>query len=69
MHCEVYCDVQTYVQSKWIWLLINHCIISLVSIESVGSIEPQDLFVQAVQVLVDKCAQVKRALQATLHAE
>jgi len=40
-----------------------------VTIESVGSIEPQDLFVQAVQVLVDKCAQVKRALQAALHTE
>ncbi|GJJ68338.1 DNA-directed RNA polymerases I and III subunit RPAC1 [Entomortierella parvispora] len=39
------------------------------TIESVGSIEPQDLFVQAVQVLVDKCAQVKRALQAALHSE
>jgi hypothetical protein len=44
-------------------------ILHIVTIESVGSIEPQDLFVQAVQVLVDKCAQVKRALQATLHAE
>ncbi|KAI1318750.1 DNA-directed RNA polymerases I and III subunit RPAC1 [Mortierella claussenii] len=39
------------------------------TIESLGSIEPQDLLVQAVQVLVDKCAQVKRALQATLQSE
>ncbi|KAG0201788.1 DNA-directed RNA polymerases I and III subunit RPAC1 [Mortierella sp. GBA30] len=39
------------------------------TIESVGSIEPQDLLVQAVQVLMDKCAQVKRALQATLQSE
>ncbi|KAF9113972.1 DNA-directed RNA polymerases I and III subunit RPAC1 [Mortierella sp. AM989] len=39
------------------------------TIESVGSIEPQDLLVQAVQVLMDKCALVKRALQATLQSE
>ncbi|KAF9172030.1 DNA-directed RNA polymerases I and III subunit RPAC1 [Mortierella sp. AD011] len=39
------------------------------TIESVGSIEPQDLLVQAVQVLMDKCALVKRALQATLQTE
>ncbi|KAF9434009.1 DNA-directed RNA polymerases I and III subunit RPAC1 [Entomortierella beljakovae] len=39
------------------------------NIESVGSIEPQDLLVQAVQVLMDKCALVKRALQASLQTE
>ncbi|KAF9583303.1 DNA-directed RNA polymerases I and III subunit RPAC1 [Lunasporangiospora selenospora] len=39
------------------------------SIESVGAIEPQDLFVQAVQVLFDKCAQVKRSLQASLQSD
>ncbi|KAG0243463.1 DNA-directed RNA polymerase [Mortierella sp. GBAus27b] len=39
------------------------------TIESVGSIEPQDLLVQAVQVLLEKCAQVKLALQETLQSE
>ena len=43
--------------------------VPIVTIESVGSIEPQDLLVQAVQVLMDKCAQVKRALQATLQSD
>lgn len=41
----------------------------IVTIESVGSIEPQDLLVQAVQVLLEKCAQVKLALQETLQSE
>jgi DNA-directed RNA polymerase subunit L len=41
----------------------------LVTIESVGSIEPQDLLVQAVQVLLEKCEQVKLALQETLQSE
>lgn len=50
-------------------LILLSCTHPIVSIESVGSIEPQDLFVQAVQVLVDKCAQVKRALQSALHTE
>ncbi|KAF9320280.1 DNA-directed RNA polymerases I and III subunit RPAC1 [Podila horticola] len=35
------------------------------TIESVGSIAPQDLFVQAVQVLFDKCQQVRDVLEAT----
>ncbi|KAK3811180.1 MAG: DNA-directed RNA polymerase [Benniella sp.] len=39
------------------------------TIESVGSIEPQDLLVQAVQVLLEKCEQVKLALQETLQSE
>ncbi|KAF9297385.1 DNA-directed RNA polymerases I and III subunit RPAC1 [Linnemannia elongata] len=38
-------------------------------IESVGAIEPQDLFVQAVKVLMDKAGTVKRSLQNTLQAE
>ncbi|KAF9924104.1 DNA-directed RNA polymerases I and III subunit RPAC1 [Linnemannia zychae] len=38
-------------------------------IESVGSIEPQDLFVQAVYVLLNKCRTVKRSLQSTLQSE
>ncbi|KAF9429723.1 DNA-directed RNA polymerases I and III subunit RPAC1 [Podila epigama] len=36
------------------------------TIESVGSIAPQDLFVQAVQVLMDKCQHVKEVLQETV---
>lgn len=38
---------------------------TIVTIESVGSISPQDLFVQAVQVLFDKCQQVRDVLEAS----